>query len=138
MVVILEGNGLITQGKEGRKEGSRCMPCRGLITHFAAAFAPFLHYLTSSSSSSGNVRREKLERTAGTASTAMQKGEEPISEPNWAAKRPFVRSLFRSVPSRWKCGSSCFQTRMGIGEEGGDLQRDQSDHHNHQPTSSPP
>ena len=44
MVVILEGNGLLTQGKErkGRKEGACCMPCRGLITHFAAAFAPFI------------------------------------------------------------------------------------------------
>ena len=48
MVVILEGNGLITRGEEGRKEGRsavracHAMPCRGLITHFAAAFAPFI------------------------------------------------------------------------------------------------
>ena len=27
---------------------------------------------------------------------SMQKGEEPISEPNWAAKRPFVRSPLRA------------------------------------------
>ena len=77
-----------------------------------------------------------MERTAATA-TAMQKGEEPISEPNWAAERPFVRS---PVGSTWKCGSSCFQTRMGErgrkeGEREGArmgapiLQRDRSDHH---------
>ena len=33
-----------------------------------------------------------MERTAA-AAVSMQKGEEPISEPNWAAKRPFVRSV---------------------------------------------
>ena len=121
-----------TQGKEGRcllhamsrsHHAFRCRVCT-------------LHYLTSSSSSSENGRREKLERTAATA-TAMQKGEEPISEPNWAAERPFVRS---PVGSTWKCGSSCFQTRMGErgrkeGEREGArmgapiLQRDRSDHH---------
>ena len=138
MVVILEGNGLITQGKErkGRKEGRCLLHAMSRSHHAFRCRVCTLHYLTSSSSSSENGRREKLERTAATA-TAMQKGEEPISEPNWAAERPFVRS---PVGSTWKCGSSCFQTRMGErgrkeGEREGArmgapiLQRDRSDHH---------
>ena len=124
MVVILEGNGLITQGKEGRftlhamsrsHHAFRCCLC---------TLPSLFNVVVEWECSEGKIGAD-----CGCAATAMQKGEEPISEPNWAAKRPFVRSLFRSVPSRWKCGSSCFQTRMGIGEDGGDLQRDRSDHH---------
>ena len=66
MVVILEGNGLITQAR-GKEEGRyvHAMPCRGLITHFAAAFAGCtLHYLTSSS---GNGSEGKIGADCGGA-----------------------------------------------------------------------
>ena len=61
MVVILEGNGLITRGEEGRKVRGPCMqPCHAMpwSHHAFRRCLCTLHYLTSSSSSSGNVRRE--------------------------------------------------------------------------------
>ena len=64
MVVILEGNiGLITReedrGKEGRSAVRPCMPCHAMpwSHHAFRRCLCTLHYLTSSSSS-GNVRRE--------------------------------------------------------------------------------
>ena len=45
---------------------------------------------------------EKLEWTAvASAAAAMQKGEEPISEPNWAAKRPLVRPSLQFGVEMW-------------------------------------
>ena len=123
MVVILEGNGLITRGEEGRKVRGPCMqPCHAMpwSHHAFRRCLCTLHYLTSSSSS-GNVRRENwngLRDCGGGSVDAERRGA------NFGTKlgrqttvcslaRPSVRVRVRST---WKCGSSCFQTRMGIGE----------------------
>ena len=124
MVVILEGNGLITRGEEGRKEGPRsvhAMPCHAVVSSRISPLPLHPSLFNVVVVVEWECSEGKLERTAAAAAAAasMQKGEEPISEPNWAAKRPFVRSVARPsvrVRSTWKCGSSCFQTRMGIGE----------------------
>ena len=111
------------------------MPCRGLITHFAAAFAPFLHYLTSSSSSSsGNGRREKLGRTAlrrrrRRCRKARSQFRNQIGPPN---DRLFARS---SVPSLLggNVARHVSKREWGLGrkERAPILQRDRSDHRRH-------
>ena len=94
----------------------------------------------------GKRSGEKLEWTAAAsaaAAAAMQKGEEPISEPNWAAKRPLVRPSLQFGVEMWLV---MFPNENG--GEGGEhrggrepiLHRDRSDHRRrrlqHQPRVS--